>query len=227
MRDGMLIQSGKYDELLNAGTDFASLVAAHQNSTELLEHSAPTHESMNDPSKASNKSITNQDKSNGETSAVSPKAEKGSSKLIKDEERATGQVSLNVYKTYLTEAWGWWGVIGVLLVSLLWHGSLMACDYWLSFTTSADNAASFSSSHFIEVYAVIALVSIILITGRAFLVTRWGLETAQIFFNQILKSILHAPMSFIDTTPSGRILSRVLLSPPSDFSIFHKFSFIS
>ncbi|PKU67612.1 ABC transporter C family member 4 [Dendrobium catenatum] len=207
MRDGMLIQSGKYDELLNAGTDFASLVAAHQNSMELLEHSAPTHESMNDPSKASNKSITNQDKSNGDT-AVSPKAEKGSSKLIKDEERATGQVSLNVYKTYLTEAWGWWGVIGVLLVSLLWHGSLMACDYWLSFTISADNAASFSSSRFIGVYAVIALVSIILITGRAFLVTRWGLETAQIFFKQILKSILHAPMSFVDTTPSGRILSR-------------------
>ncbi|KAJ7972956.1 ABC transporter C family member 4 [Quillaja saponaria] len=35
-----------------------------------------------------------------------------------------------------------------------------------------------------------------------------GLKTAQVFFKQILHSILHAPMSFFDTTPSGRILSR-------------------
>lgn len=208
MRDGMIVQSGKYDELLNAGTDFASLVAAHESSMELVENGAPTHESMDDTFKPSDKSITNQEKSNGETSTMSPKAEKGSSKLIKDEERETGQVSLNVYKTYITEAWGWSGVIGVLLVALLWQGSLMTSDYWLSFSTSAENAASFSSSLFIGVYVGIAVVSVILITVRAFLVTNWGLQTAQIFFKQILNSILHAPMSFFDTTPSGRILSR-------------------
>ncbi|XP_020595815.1 ABC transporter C family member 14-like, partial [Phalaenopsis equestris] len=154
------------------------------------------------------KSITDHDKANGETSTMSPKAEKGSSKLIKDEERETGHVSLNVYKTYMTEAWGWWGVISVLLVSFLWQGSLIACDYWLSFTTSANNSASFSPSLFIEVYVGIAVVSIFPLTGRAFLITSWGLQTAQIFFKQILSSILHAPMSFFDTTPSGRILSR-------------------
>nr|POF24399.1 abc transporter c family member 14 [Quercus suber] len=44
--------------------------------------------------------------------------------------------------------------------------------------------------------------------GRSFSVTIVGLKTAQIFFSQILHCILHAPMSFFDTTPSGRILSR-------------------
>lgn len=204
----MIVQSGKYNELVNSGTDFASLVAAHESSMELVEHSATTQERKDDPSTPSR----NQDKCNGDSSTISPKTEKGSSKLIRDEEKATGKVSLNVYKTYMTEAWGWWGFVGVFLVSLLWQGSLMACDYWLSFTTAANNASSFSPSLFIEVYAGIAVVSIIFITGRAILITRWGLETAQIFFQQILNSILHAPMSFFDTTPSGRILSRVILS---------------
>ncbi|KAI7992748.1 ABC transporter C family member 4 [Camellia lanceoleosa] len=120
----------------------------------------------------------------------------------------TGKVSLNVYKQYCTEAFGWWGVVTVLLVSLLWQCSLMASDYWLAYETSEDRAMSFNPSQFISVYAIIAAVSIVLIMIRAFFVTLLGLKTAQIFFSQILYSILHAPMSFFDTTPSGRILSR-------------------
>ncbi|PKA57671.1 ABC transporter C family member 4 [Apostasia shenzhenica] len=206
MRDGMIVQSGKYDDLLNAGTDFAALVAAHESSMELVEHSASTQGGNNLLSKPADESIMNQEKSNGESSAVSPKTDEGSAKLIKEEERETGKVSLQVYKTYITEAWGWCGVITILLVSLLWQGSLMASDYWLAFATS--DATSFSSALFIEIYSIIAVVSIILVMARAFSVTYWGLETAQIFFKQILSSILHAPMAFFDTTPSGRILSR-------------------
>lgn len=207
----MIVQSGKYNDLLNAGTDFAALVAAHESSMELVEHGAPAQERMGSPSKPSGQTITNEEKLNDESSAISPKTENRSAKLIKAEERETGQVSLKVYKTYITEAWGWWGVIAILSVSLVWQGSLMASDYWLASSTSATNSSSFNPSLFIEVYVIIAVVSVILVTGRAFLVTYWGLETAQIFFKQILNSILHAPMSFFDTTPSGRILSRVFL----------------
>lgn len=218
MRDGMIVQSGKYHDLLNAGTDFAALVAAHESSMELVEHSAPVQERMGSPSKPDDgQTSTDKEEFNDESSAISPKTEKRSAKLIKDEERETGQVSLKVYKTYITEAWGWWGVITILVVSLVWQGSLMASDYWLALSTSADNASSFNPSLFIEVYVIIALVSIILVTARAFLVTYWGLETAQIFFKQILTSIFHAPMSFFDTTPSGRILSRVLFLGLSSF----------
>ncbi|CAK8533116.1 unnamed protein product [Lathyrus sativus] len=58
------------------------------------------------------------------------------------------------------------------------------------------------------VYAIISIVSVLLIVLRSYSVTAFGLKTTQIFFKQILNSILHAPMSFYDTTPSGRILSR-------------------
>ncbi|KAJ4750017.1 ABC transporter C family member 4 [Rhynchospora pubera] len=206
MREGMIVQSGKYNELLQPGTDFAALVAAHDSSMELVEHSSHTAQEITSTSTNNNKKDPspspkiNPANSNGDT-----KNEVKSSRLIKEEERETGHVSLRIYKMYITEAWGWWGPLIVLGVSLIWQCSLMASDYWLAYETSGRN---FQPSLFIEVYAIIAAISVVLVAMRSFLVVFVGLQTAQVFFRQILDSILHAPMSFFDTTPSGRILSR-------------------
>ncbi|MBA0652895.1 hypothetical protein Goklo_020119 [Gossypium klotzschianum] len=210
MRDGMIVQSGKYNDLLDSGLDFGALVAAHETAMELVEEAGNSipGESFPQTSKSS-QGVTNHGEGNGEDKSQDhPKSNKGDSKLIKEEERETGKVSLHVYKAYCTEAFGWWGVATVLLLSLSWQGSIMAGDYWLSYETSAEHASSFNPSVFISVYAIIAAISVVLIVFRAFFVTIMGLKTAQIFFRQILQSILHAPMSFFDTTPSGRILSR-------------------
>ncbi|KAL5983764.1 ABC transporter C member 14 [Asimina triloba] len=209
MRDGKIVQSGKYNDLLESGTDFEVLVAAHATSMELVENgntiASDDVQQPNSPSPSPrNRALTN-----GEDRSVeSPKTPKGKSKLIEDEERETGNVSWAVYKQYITEAYGWWGVLFVLVICIVWQLSLMASDYWLAFETSADNAASFRATLFIRVYSIIAAVSIVLVTVRAFLLAYMGLQTSQIFFRGILKSLLHAPMSFFDTTPSGRILSR-------------------
>lgn len=134
-------------------------------------------------------------------------SEKGTSKLIEDEERETGNVNSEVYKQYCTEAYGWWGVAAVIVTSVFWQLSFMGGDYWLAYETSESTV--FRPSLFLGIYLAIAGVACVSVVIRAFLVANLGLKTAQKFFSQILHSILHAPMSFFDTTPSGRILSRV------------------
>lgn len=203
MRDGNIVQSGKYNHLLDSGLDFTALVAAHDTSMELVEMGTDM------PSESSPKLPKSPVEANGENNSQDqPNSDRGTSKLIKEEERETGKVSLHVYKIYCTEAFGWWGVSAVLLLSILWQGCLMAGDYWLAYETSEERAMSFNPSLFISVYAIIAVVSLLFILIRSLSVTLVGLKTAQIFFSQILHSILHAPMSFFDTTPSGRVLSR-------------------
>lgn len=203
MRDGMVVQSGKYNELLESGTDFQSLVAAHETSMQLVETETT------DPGKKSAQHPKSPREENGEeNSLIRHESEVGTSKLTQEEEREIGKIGVHVYKVYATEAFGWWGVVAVILLSLLWQGSQMSSDYWLSYETAAERAASFNPSLFIEVYAIIATVSFFLILVRILFTSIMGLKTAQIFFKQILHSILHAPMSFFDTTPSGRILSR-------------------
>ena len=206
----MIVQSGKYNDLLHSGTDFGALVAAHETSMELVEQGAVMPGESSPKALKSPRPAPSRVGINGEgTSLDRSKSGKESSKLINEEERETGKVSLHIYKLYCTEAYGWWGITGLMLLSLLWQGSLMASDYWLAYETSEKRAQLFSRSRFIVVYAAIAAVSVVLVVMRAFSFTKLGLKTAQIFFTQILHSILHAPMSFFDTTPSGRVLSRV------------------
>ncbi|KAI7735010.1 hypothetical protein M8C21_016190 [Ambrosia artemisiifolia] len=208
MRDGMIVQSGKYDELLESGLDFKNLVSAHETSMQLVEME-PTASDSASP-RPLQKSPSLNPREEDQKALERPKSSSiiGTSKLIKEEERETGRISLGVYKVYVTEAFGWWGVLIVLLFSLLGQAAQMSSDYWLAYETSNDRAASFNPSLFIEVYTAIAGVSFLMIFSRVISSAILGLQTCQIFFKQILNSILHAPMSFFDTTPSGRILSR-------------------
>ncbi|KAG7967290.1 hypothetical protein I3843_08G093500 [Carya illinoinensis] len=184
MRDGMIVQSGKYKVLHDSGMDFTALVATNETSMELVEASTTLLGENSPQFPKLSETSSNHGEANGENNSLDqPNFNKGTSKLIKEEEREAGKVSLHVYKLYCTEAFGWWGV-------------------------ALRGAMSFNPSLFISVYATIAAVSLVLILIRSFSVSFMGLKTAQILFAQILHSILHAPMSFFDTTPSGRILSR-------------------
>ncbi|KAL6627761.1 hypothetical protein ACP70R_031487 [Stipagrostis hirtigluma subsp. patula] len=201
MKDGMIAQSGHYSDLLQEGSDFAALVAAHGCSMSQVGNAAAAPEAAK--SKPS-------PRSDAESSAIAvevePSAGKAPGRLVKDEERASGHVSFAVYKHYMTEAWGWWAPLAVLALSAVWQGSVVAADYWLAYGTSGEKTTS--ASVFIKVYATIAAASVVLMSARSWLIAFLGLQTASRFFKQILGSILHAPMSFFDTTPSGRVLSR-------------------
>ncbi|KAG5231750.1 ABC transporter family member [Salix suchowensis] len=194
MRDGQIVQSGKYNDLLVSGLDFRELVAAHETAGELVEVSTE---------------ITS------ENSATPPKSSQGLSKIREEKmktglqiNQTTGNVGRHVYKQYCTEAFGWWGAAVALLLSLVWQASLMAGDYWLAYETADERTETFKPALFISVYGSIAVVSVVFLTMRSLFFTLIGLKTGQIFFDGVLRSILHAPMSFFDTTPSGRILSR-------------------
>ncbi|GKD45352.1 ABC transporter C family member 14-like protein [Tanacetum coccineum] len=206
MHNGRIIQSGKYDELVQSGLDFKALVHAHETSMKLVHKESTESESV--PNAHIHNSKQDNIGSDKSQELFHSNSDAGTSTLIKDEERETGKVSLHVYKVYATEAYGWFGVIIVLLLSILWQATQMASDYWLAYGTSEDRADSFNPYVFIGVYAVIGGISFVVVTGRIIFALFLGLVTAQKFFKQILDCVLHSPMSFFDTTPSGRILSR-------------------
>lgn len=201
MKDGKIVDTGKYDDLLISDSDFSVLVSAHADSMDLMEDRHKDEPLIPTSIPADNREHNHHPKQTEETGSRR-------SKLIEAEEREEGNVGLRMYKTYITEAWGWYGVALVVVFQLAWRSSSMANDYWLAYETSTEQASIFNVGLFLQVYIVITTASIVLVTISNFLVARLGLTTSQIFFNQMLDSILRAPMSFFDTTPSGRILSR-------------------
>ena len=144
---------------------------------------------------------------------VAPTLEsEGSLKLIEDEERATGCVSRGVYKLYLTTAYGGANVLFLVLSQVVWQFFQISGDYWVAYKTSAtrsEPAQEFEPLQFLEVYAELAFASVLCVLIRSTLVAFTGLITSQDFYLKMLHSVFRAPMSFFDTTPTGRMLSRV------------------
>ncbi|CAN1274159.1 ABC transporter C family member 14 [Linum perenne] len=205
MRDGMIVQSGKYGDLLESGMDFGALVDAHGNSMRPVNTSSTAAGVYLEQTPNSSQNPLIQPKTDSED-GYSEYPEDDCSKIIEEEEKITGHITLELYKQYGAKAYGWQGVVIMILITLLWQASLMGSDYWLAFETSPDHP--FIPSIFISLYWIIIGVSCICILARAYIVSHLGLVTAQSFFSEMLQSILHAPMSFFDTTPSGRILTR-------------------
>lgn len=151
----------------------------------------------------------NDQKSNSRPNGFNVPVKKGTAKLIEDEQREVGRVSWSVYWLYVTKAYGPGSVVLALFVIVIWQITMLSSDYWLAYETSDAREGGFNPHTLIWVYAALCLGVIFCTLMRAFIIIIVGVKTTQIFYLEMLQQVFRAPMSFFDTTPSGRILSRV------------------
>lgn len=228
LRDGIIVQAGKFRDLLQNGTDFSTLICAHNEALENMKINASMRkdDGLNTPyngesdvdSKA--KSKTNNEQNKDATCAVieGEVASNGNvahlRQLVKEEERERGQVSYKVYWAYATDVAGGAFVPVYLLAQIGFQALQILNSYWMAWgTASAEGgSAHVSTKTLIIVYIFLALAGTISMLVRAITVSMVGLKTAQNFFLKMLRSVFRAPMSFFDSTPSGRILNRVSVS---------------
>ncbi|CAM6100625.1 unnamed protein product [Calypogeia fissa] len=214
MRDGHIVQAGKYNDLLEAGTDLNALVAAHNEAMDKVESTdnlAEMEKSGKSPfgkSPSSKKTLEKGSSMHSSGEKEDFVAKKGKAKLVEDERRESGQVSWRLYWLYATKAYGGVPFLFLILASTLFQVIQIAGDYYLSDATSEKNADSFKPGHFILRYSEYGFGSGVAILFRTVLLAFVGLRTAQAFFLSMLSRIFRAPMSFFDTTPTGRILTR-------------------
>jgi ATP-binding cassette subfamily C (CFTR/MRP) protein 1 len=87
----------------------------------------------------------------------------------------------------------------------------VASNYWMAWACppTSKTTPRVGLGLLFSVYISLSIGSALCILGRCMLVSYVGLLTAEKFFKNMLHCILHAPMSFFDSTPTGRILNRV------------------
>ncbi|KGQ89520.1 hypothetical protein MEO_02386 [Candida albicans P94015] len=130
--------------------------------------------------------------------------------LIEAEDRAVNAISLSVYKEYIVLGSGRfspWIVVPVLLTFIILATFCQIfTNTWLSFWTG--HKFDQPDKVYIGVYIMFAFLSFIILTLE-FIVLVYITNTAAVMLNVMaVKKVLHAPMSFMDTTPMGRILNR-------------------
>ncbi|CAA7257506.1 unnamed protein product [Cyclocybe aegerita] len=189
MDNGKIIEQGTYSSLAANSAVFSRLIEDY---------------GKTDPSRRSSSTKggqIGQGKTSGDVSDVDDT-------LMQLEERLTGAVSWKVYTNYLRKAGGlaWAPIILSLLVinEAAQVGTTLFLGFW-----SGNTIAHFTQGRYMAVYAGIgsALAMFTFCLTYAFVIM--GLSASLNLYKSALAGVLDSPVSFFDTTPIGRILSRL------------------
>ncbi|KZP34073.1 multidrug resistance-associated ABC transporter, partial [Athelia psychrophila] len=188
MDDGAIKEEGTYAELMNNSVIFSRLMDEYGN----LEQ-----EKEIGPKAAKEDAI--------EKAVDSKKVE---TDLMTAEERETGAVSWSVYAKYLRFAGGlFWAPIILLLLILTQVaqvGNTLFLGYW-----TAQSIPGFVQGDYMAVYASLGVASAVFAFLLSFAFAYASLSASLSLFKAALAAVLRSPIAFFDTTPIGRILSRL------------------
>ncbi|RDX62968.1 ABC transporter C family member 10, partial [Mucuna pruriens] len=202
MSNGEILEAAPYHHLLTSSQAFQDLVNAHK-------ETAGSDNLMNVTSSRRHSTSAREI-----TQAFMEKKFKATNgnQLIKQEEREIGDTGLKPYLQYLNQMKGYI----YFFVASFCHFMFVLCQIlqnsWMA--VNVDNS-QVSTLRLIVVYFLIGAVSAIFLLIRTLLIVALGIQSSRNLFLQLMNSLFRAPMSFYDSTPLGRILSRV----SSDLSI--------
>ncbi|XP_032738350.1 canalicular multispecific organic anion transporter 1 [Lontra canadensis] len=134
-------------------------------------------------------------------------------KLIKKEFIQTGKVKFSIYLKYLG-AIGWYSIFFIILAYVINSVAYIGSNLWLSAWTNDSktyNGTNYPASQRdlrIGVYGALGFVQGALVLIANLWSAHGSTHASNILHRQLLSSILRAPMSFFDTTPTGRIVNR-------------------
>ncbi|KAK7359418.1 hypothetical protein VNO77_01378 [Canavalia gladiata] len=197
MKDGKIVESGRYKDLIACpNCELVQQMAAHQETVKQI------NPSQGDDSVSCRPCQKNQT----EVAEENIQEITEDWKRTKEEEAETGRVKWSVYSTFVSSAYKGALVPIILLCQILFQVMQMGSNYWISW--ASEQRGKVNNEQLMGTFVLLSCGSTIFILGRTFLMARVAVETAQCLFHGMITSVFRAPISFFDTTPSSRILSR-------------------
>lgn len=196
MSEGEILQAATYDQLMQSSPEFRDLVEAYKGmagSEREQDHGSP-HK-------------PNTSKEEIQTVCTKPEfGETSGDQLIKREERETGDTGFKPYIQYLKHNKGFLYFSLSTLFHLIFTVGQLIQSYWLA---SAIQNPSVNKPKLLTIYTAIGFSMIVFLFFRSIFIVVLGIGASKSIFSTLLTSLFRAPMSFYDSTPLGRILSRV------------------
>ncbi|XP_073110615.1 ABC transporter C family member 10 isoform X1 [Elaeis guineensis] len=205
MSNGKVLHAAPYHELLASSKEFQDLVNVNK-------ETVGPERIGNIVSHRRSETSTREISSMSSSKHLKKEIQSGADQLIKKEEREMGDTGLKPYQQYLNQNRGYLYASLSALSHLIFLAGQISQNAWMA--ANVDNPRV-SVLQLIIVYLAIGFSTLIFLLARSILVVVLGLQSSRSLFSQLLNSLFRAPTSFFDSTPLGRILSRV----SSDLSI--------
>ncbi|KAM9366664.1 ATP-binding cassette sub-family C member 12 [Symphorus nematophorus] len=226
LEDGEVREAGDHLTLINANGRYAQLISNYQmeqskTQKEEDEVSPPGADQLKEvelrdrtDSGIVNPVFDMSDEKDDETTADQKSAV--AVQLVSQETSEEGAVSWRVYHRYCKAVGGYFLTFLTIMIVVLMIGSTAFSNWWLSFWLEQGNGTSEQADitqnpdlHFYQlIYGVMVIVMVIIAIIKCFFYTRVTLNAACKLHDTMFKNIIASPMSFFDTTPTGRILNR-------------------
>ncbi|CAD6954568.1 unnamed protein product [Tilletia controversa] len=191
--NGRVVEQGTYSDLLSRkGGVFSKLIE---------EHGVEEDEEQKVDQKVDEQEL----KKPGKEAVKGPA---GGGGLMTDEEREIGAVSFKVYWRYLSSAGSvWWAPLLISIMTLIQIsqiGNNLLLRYW-----SEDSIPGWSQGQYIGLYAGFGVAQAVFVFCGSFGVSVAGFYASLTLFKRSLGGVLNSPISFHETTPTGRIVNRL------------------
>lgn len=202
INNGKIVEQGKYTELMELGGELEKLVRTHGTKSE--ENAENETENKPEASEAPNEKKAKA--TNVAKSTPSETKPATASKIITVEGRSVGSVSWYIYKKYF-QAIGGYPLVALIVFSYFMESmAKVSADWWLSYWTS--NASKSVEHRYLTIYVLIGVTGIGVTLARSVLLAYGGLRSAKTLHDNMLHKVVHAPVTFFDTTPLGRVVNR-------------------
>ncbi|KAI7987298.1 ABC transporter C family member 10 [Camellia lanceoleosa] len=202
MSEGKILKAATYNQLLASSLEFQNLVNAHNDAAFSEKHGINgSQQRSKTPKEEIQKPYTKEQL-----------GEPVGDQLIKQEEREIGNTGLKPYRQYLNQSKGFLYLTLAVISHLMYLVGQLVQNLWLA--TELDDF-NLSRLRLLVIYLVIGCGMSLFLVLRSYVVVVLGLRASKAIFSKLMASLFRAPMSFYDSTPLGRILSRV----SSDMSI--------
>mmetsp|Transcript_49579 Transcript_49579/g.59990 ORF Transcript_49579/g.59990 Transcript_49579/m.59990 type:complete len:805 (-) Transcript_49579:71-2485(-) len=203
MRDGRIVEQGTYEELLAIEDGEVNRLMVELDSAGSERRRSSVMREDNDGTK-----MERDEKKSDVSAPILLKKETTEAKaLLTKEERAIGAVKWSVYKKYLKAGGGYALFAFVYFFFVVTAVTNLLVNVVIAAWTSDASYERFSMPFYMGIYAAAAVAMGIVTFIRSYFLARFGVRASQFLHENLVSSILHAPTSFFDTTPTGRIIS--------------------
>ncbi|RAH41266.1 P-loop containing nucleoside triphosphate hydrolase protein, partial [Aspergillus brunneoviolaceus CBS 621.78] len=143
----------------------------------------------------------------------------GTSPWIRDEFRERGSVKWRVYSQYIAHSGGTLVWVLAILVVIASQLALFGRGWWMKVWTQFNERLGSPAiqlgppdlrlNYYLTIYVVISLSASLLEAGKCGFVYVAALNASHRLFHSMLDAILHAPLRWLNTVPTGQILNRL------------------